>query len=85
MLVQRITKEDRFVLVTSAGHMPRSMALFRKLGMAPIPAPAEYLVREREGGVRPGMFFPEADNLVMAEKAFHEYMGLVWAWISGQI
>jgi len=85
VLVQKIVQEDRFVLVTSANHMPRSMALFRKLGMEPAPAPAEYFVKERVAGVCPGIFFPDAGNLVAAERAIHEYVGLAWAWIRGQI
>jgi len=54
VLVQKIVQEDRFVLVTSANHMPRSMALFRKLWMEP--APAKYFVKEKESGVGPRIF-----------------------------
>jgi uncharacterized SAM-binding protein YcdF (DUF218 family) len=39
-LIKPIVGTAPFVLVTSAIHMPRSMALFEKLGMNPIPAPA---------------------------------------------
>ena len=41
-LIQRMVKKDRFILVTSAAHMPRSMTHFRKLGLEPIPAPADF-------------------------------------------
>ena len=85
ILVQEIVKDDPFILVTSASHMPRSMALFRKLGMEPVPAPAAYSVKEGEGGLHPGMFFPGAGNLASAERAIHEYLGLAWAWIRDQI
>lgn len=85
VLVQKIVQRDGFILVTSAGHMPRSMALFHKLGMAPVPGPAEFLVKEGEDYLSPGMFFPGADNLVTAGRAIYEYMGLAWAWIRGQI
>lgn len=84
VLVKEIVQEDRFILVTSANHMPRSMALFQKLMMEPIPAPAEYFVKEGEGGVSWGMLFPSGGNLVNAEKAIYEYMGLAWAWIRRQ-
>ncbi|MBW2649390.1 MAG: YdcF family protein [Deltaproteobacteria bacterium] len=43
-LVQKIVGDERFILVTSASHMPRSMVLFRKSGMEPIPAPTDYRV-----------------------------------------
>ncbi len=47
--VKKIVGKDRFILVTSASHMPRAMALFRKHGMEPIAAPTDYMVKEREG------------------------------------
>ncbi len=31
-----------FALVTSAGHLPRSMATFAKAGLRPVPVPADY-------------------------------------------
>ena len=84
-LIQKIVGNDRFVLVTSASHMPRSMALFQKLGMKPIPAPTDHGVKSRQGGLSPGMFFPSAGGLSKAERAFREYLGLVWAKLRGQI
>ena len=83
-LIQKIIGRDRFVLVTSAAHMPRSMALFEKRGMRPIPAPTEYLSIESRQ-ISPAMFFPSADGLEKTERAFHEYLGLVWARLRGQI
>ena len=83
--IQKIVENDRFVLVTSASHMPRSIALFKKHGMNPIPAPTEYLAKERQGGISPDMFFPSSEGLRKAERAFHEYLGLAWAKVRGQI
>jgi len=83
-LIQKIVGGDRFILVTSASHMPRAVPLFKKLGMKPVPAPTGHQVRERQG-MSPGMFFPSADNLQKAETAFHEYLGSVWAKIRGQV
>jgi len=40
--VQPIVKNQPFLLVTSAVHMPRSMLIFQKLGMKPIPAPGDF-------------------------------------------
>jgi uncharacterized SAM-binding protein YcdF (DUF218 family) len=76
--------KERFILVTSAAHMPRSMALFKKRGLQPIPAPTDFQVRE--GPVPdPGRFFPRASSLSGVENAWHEYLGLAWAWLRGQI
>lgn len=85
MLVGKMVVGERFVLVTSAAHMHRSMALFEKLGMKPIPAPTDYLAKKDDGSFTPGMFFPSANHLQKAESAFHEYLGMVWAWMRGQI
>lgn len=47
-LLKEIVGDDTFVMVTSASHMPRSMALFLKLGMNPIPASTGHWVKERQ-------------------------------------
>jgi len=83
-LIREIVGDERFILVTSASHMPRSMALFQKLGMKPIPAPADYWVKKRQR-ISPGVFFPNAGSLRKMERVFYEYLGLGWAWLLGQI
>jgi uncharacterized SAM-binding protein YcdF (DUF218 family) len=64
--------------------MPRAVALFERLGMEPIPAPTDFWIKKRQG-LSPGMFFPSADGLRKAERAFYEYMGVVWSKLRGQI
>ena len=76
--VKQIIGRDRFILVTSASHMPRAMALFKKHGMYPTPAPTDYLVMQKEG-LTPESFFPSAGSLVKSGRAIHEYLGIVWA------
>ena len=83
--VKGIVGKAKFILVTSASHLPRAMALFRKQGMEPIPAPTDYLAREREGGLPPGVFYPCAGSLEKAERAIHEYLGLLWGKVRGQM
>ncbi len=82
--IHEIVGDERFILVTSAAHMPRSMALFQKLGMSPIPAPTDYWVTKRHG-IGPGVFFPNVGSLRKMERVFYEYLGLGWARLSGQI
>ena len=72
-------------MVTSALHMPRAMAIFRKQGMEPIPAPTDYVVKVREGGVRLGMFIPSAGALEKVGRAIHEYLGLLWGKLRSQM
>ena len=83
--VKEIVGRDKFILVTSASHMPRAMALFRKYGMEPIPAPTDYMVKKREGEVTPGVFFPSAGALEKAGRVIHEYLGMVWGKARSQI
>ena len=84
LLLKPIIGNEPFVLVTSATHMPRSMALFQKLGMNPVPAPTDYTVK-LPNHLSPGSFFPRGKNIVKAERSIHEYLGIVWAKIQGQI
>jgi uncharacterized SAM-binding protein YcdF (DUF218 family) len=73
---------DAFILVTSAVHLPRSVRLFQGQGLDPIPQPAGYLGRGRgEFGIY--RFLPNSFGLVRSERAWHEYLGLAWNWLSG--
>ncbi|MEA5446113.1 ElyC/SanA/YdcF family protein [Gammaproteobacteria bacterium AB-CW1] len=80
-LAERLGGES-FVLVTSASHMPRAMALARKQGLEPIPAPTVWRTR---GGRPTRLLLPTANALAMTERAIHEYLGLGWAWLRGEI
>ncbi len=83
-LIRPMVGDDRFILVTSAAHMPRSVALFRKVGLNPIAAPTDYNSYGSES-LRPSSFYPSSTKLRKAELAMHEYMGLAWAKIRGRI
>ena len=74
--------DKEFILVTSAAHMTRSMALFRKQGMRPIPAPTAHRTH-RGGGVDVFDFLPTAEGLSNSTKVFYEAIGLLWAKMRG--
>lgn len=84
---------EPFILVTSASHMRRSVGLFHKLGMRPVPAPADYRTIcptcdtpfNHEPLVHPATFFPQTNSLDMARTVVHEYLGWWWAKLRGQI
>ncbi len=82
--VKSIVGGRPFALVTSASHMPRALAMFRKAGLSPIPAPAGYLSLRL---ARTGRFAlsPSATALSASSAALHEYLGLLWARLRGQI
>lgn len=73
-----------FVLVTSASHMPRAMALFRARGLAPVPAPTAYLVRPARE-FQPADLMPSARRLYRGERLMHEHVGMLWARLRGEL
>ena len=75
---------EEFFLVTSASHMRRSVALFKKAGANPLPAPTHFLAKESRG-LGPGDFFPASGGLRLAETAAYEYLGLAWARLRGKV
>jgi uncharacterized SAM-binding protein YcdF (DUF218 family) len=81
-ILRGMLADREFILVTSAGHMCRSMALFRKQGMRPIPAPTAHRTH-RGTGIGVGDFLPSLGGLTKASKAFYEAIALLWAKIRG--
>lgn len=74
---------NRILLVTSALHMPRSLAIFRKQGIEAIAAPTDFLVSERAvaeiSGTRQAILLsllPDAEHLNDVSRALKEYIGL---------
>jgi len=82
-LVGEVIGGDRVVLVTSAYHMPRCVALFQGQGMNPIPSPAGHVTRALKR-VRLRDVVPSSKGLARAELAVYEYLGLLWASLRGQ-
>lgn len=83
-LIKDIVKDDQFFLVTSASHMPRSMAMFKKCGMSPIAAPTNHRTR-RNAKLDFWWVIPSAENLEKSELAFYEFLGFVKARFSGHL
>lgn len=73
---------DSVLLVTSAVHMPRAVAIFQKLGMTVTPAPTDYLVtrpeaRDRTLESRILSLMPDTKALDQFTTALKEYVGFV--------
>jgi uncharacterized SAM-binding protein YcdF (DUF218 family) len=81
-LIRPMVREEPFVLVTSAYHMPRSMALFEARGMRPVAAPTCHYSLYPDS-VSPREFFPEARKIRTAEIVVHEVLGLIALQLSG--
>lgn len=80
ILEQRNIKQ--ILLVTSAAHMPRSLAIFKKQGINAIPAPADFMISERNliesqfsTESRILSFIPHAGSLDRTTQALKEYIG----------
>jgi len=78
-----IVGSQRFILVTSASHMPRAMGLFRKRGMQPIAAPTDFLTPRHTTEIDD--VFPDAYKLYKSQVAFYEYLGLTWEKVRGKL
>lgn len=73
--------DEKFFLITSAYHMPRALALFKKEGLDPVVAPTDYKVQEGDKLISA----PMGRYLNRTEIAWHEYIGMLWSRIRGQI
>ncbi len=82
-IIKQLVKGEQIILVTSAMHMPRSMGLFKKAGLNPIAAPADFQCRLPKND--PRRFLPRASELEKSSDAAHEYLGLAWAKVRGKI
>jgi len=70
-----LLKEKKIILVTSAGHMHRSINNFVKFGMHPIPAPTDFLTRRNYLATG---YLPSPLYLNLSNRALHEYAGIFW-------
>ena len=73
---------ERWLLVTSAYHMPRSVGLFRKAGFAVQPYPVDWRVGGRADLLKFGGV--SVDGLVRVDIGIREWMGLVAYRIAGK-
>lgn len=77
------TPEQRWVLVTSAYHMPRAAGVFRKAGFVIIPFAVDYRMRDASDVLRTFASLP--DGLKRLDLAWREWLGLAAYWWNGRI
>lgn len=76
---------QQIILVTSAVHMPRAVALFEHQGFEVIPAPADYRITRPDWEqlksanvlLQLSYLIPSAENLSQTTGALKEYLGLL--------
>jgi uncharacterized SAM-binding protein YcdF (DUF218 family) len=93
--VRKLVGHAPFVLVAAARDLPRAMAVARRLGMAPVAAPAciRTLQSFPAGMIWSGWFwtvldsfrYPAIERLADLQWAYHEYVGYLWYRLLGRI
>ena len=78
--VAQQTGSERWLLVTSAFHLPRAIATFRNSGVDVIAAPTDW----RVGDDSEPLLFSASDNLKKVDLAGREYLGLLAYWLGGR-
>jgi uncharacterized SAM-binding protein YcdF (DUF218 family) len=75
---------QRWIIVTSAFHMPRAMGVFEKAGFQPIAYPVSFYTLGRWPDDLRLNFWP-GRNMRIFELALHDWIGLAAYWASGRI
>jgi uncharacterized SAM-binding protein YcdF (DUF218 family) len=93
--VQKMLGSKPFVLVTSAYHLPRAMAIARKLHMHAIAVPAQIYTLQHfpphmswsawSERVAQSFLRPSLRRLFILQRAYHEYVGYGWYKLQGRI
>ena len=73
---------ERWLLVTSAYHLPRSVGVFRQAGFPVEAYPVDWRTRGSADILRP--FATLGDGLRRTDTAVREWVGLVAYWLSGR-
>jgi uncharacterized SAM-binding protein YcdF (DUF218 family) len=73
---------ERWLLVTSAFHMPRAMGIFRRAGFPVEAYPVDWRTRGPQDMARP--FSTLGNGLQRADTAVREWVGLLVYWLTGQ-
>lgn len=79
--LKHLLKGERFVLVTSALHMPRAMTYFKAAGLNPTPAPTQYILKGNYKGILNNIIlYPSGENLAALDQMTYELWALLVAF-----
>jgi uncharacterized SAM-binding protein YcdF (DUF218 family) len=73
---------ERFALVTWAGHMPRAVMTFERLNLNPIPVPMAF-AEPPESWL--AALRPNGNGLMLTKRAIHEYVGILWIFLKTKV
>ncbi len=83
LLLAKPTPQQKWILITSALHMPRALGVFCHLGWRMIPYPVDHQTDGTKGLYSPGYNLLGHANLLA--QALHEWIGLGAYYLSGKI
>ena len=73
---------ERWLLVTSAYHLPRAVGVFRQAGFPVEPYPVDWRTRGPQDALR--LFSSASDGLARTDTAVREWVGLAVYWLTGR-
>jgi len=82
--VRRRVQDAPIALVTSAWHLPRALALFRKAGVNALPCPADFTAHARDPFQFEDIFW-RTSALERSTYAVRERLGYLWSWLRGRV
>lgn len=81
--LKRLVGDKSIILVTSAYHMKRAVAMFKKMGVDVIPAPTDYMSEQKKASLY--SLVPKASHLLTSSTAFYEYISFIWYRVNGEV
>jgi len=82
--VRTLVGDAPVALVTTAWHLPRAAALFRRAGVDTLPCPTNYTARPNPS-FRWGELTWDVDSLERSTAAVRERIGYTWTWFRGKV
>ena len=81
--IELLSKNEKVLLSTSATHMPRSMACFRKLDTSPTAFPVDYVSYEADRFTFNNLILPSPQVLNYWYWLLHEWVGILTYKVKG--
>jgi len=83
-ILDSLNKNGKYILITSAFHMPRALGCFKKVGVNVIPYSADRYSGPRKF-IFDHLFIPNINALMGWDLLLHEWLGLIIYKVSGYI
>jgi uncharacterized SAM-binding protein YcdF (DUF218 family) len=84
LAIRALAGDAPVAVVTSAWHMPRAMKLCEGAGVRAFPCPADFMLKPGADTGAELLLF-DLGSLERSTKAIHEYLGLAWSTLRGQL